>query len=141
MCYDYPEYNVIMRTRVLLFIAVLYLAIPRIFAQQNQTEVVAAFKKGCSKELVKWMNEKVNLVILNQEFDVDKRKAIAIIDDFFAVNKVEGFAVVHQGQRGESGFVIGLLSTSNGKFRVNCFLKKEPDNYLIHQIRIDKTNE
>jgi len=33
------------------------------------------------------------------------------------------------------------LATTNGNFRVNCFLKKVQNQYLIHQIRIDKINE
>ena len=30
---------------------------------------------------------------------------------------------------------------TRGNFRVNCFLKKVENQYLIHQIRIDKINE
>ena len=56
-------------------------------------------------------------------------------------NKVSGFNVNHQGKRDESSFVIGTLATTNGNFRVNCFLKKVENQYLIHQIRIDKINE
>ena len=56
-------------------------------------------------------------------------------------NKVSGFNVNHQGKRDESSFVIGTLATTNGNFRVNCFLKKVQNQYLIHQIRIDKINE
>ena len=47
----------------------------------------------------------------------------------------------HQGKRDESSFVIGTLTTTKGKFRVNCFLKKVQTQCLIHQIRIDKINE
>ena len=60
---------------------------------------------------------------------------------FFTKNKVSGFNVNHQGKRDESSFVIGTLATTNGNFRVNCFLKKVQNQYLIHQIRIDKINE
>ena len=56
-------------------------------------------------------------------------------------NKVSGFNVNHQGKRDESSFIIGTLATTRGNFRVNCFLKKVENQYLIHQIRIDKINE
>ena len=65
----------------------------------------------------------------------------AAMQEFFTENKVSGFNVNHQGKRDESSFVIGTLATTNGNFRVNCFLKKVQNQYLIHQIRIDKINE
>ena len=70
-----------------------------------------------------------------------KQKATAMMQDFFTENKVSGFNVNHQGKRDESSFIIGTLATTRGNFRVNCFLKKVENQYLIHQIRIDKINE
>lgn len=130
-----------MRTRKLLFFVGLLFYFSMAFAQQNRSEVISAFKEGRSKELGKCMSNAINLVILNAQIDTDKPKAIAIMDDFFTKNKVSGFDLIHEGQRDESGFIIGLLITTKGKYRVNCFLKKENENYLIHQIRIDKANE
>ena len=63
------------------------------------------------------------------------------MQEFFTKNKVSGFNVNHQGKRDESSFVIGTLDNTNGNFRVNCFLKKVQNQYLIHQITIDKINE
>ena len=60
---------------------------------------------------------------------------------FFSNHKVGSFNVNHQGKRDESGFVIGTLMTANGNFRVNCFFRKVQNKYVIHQIRIDKTDE
>ena len=71
---------------------------------------------------------------------VDKQKATAAMQEFFTENKVSGFNVNHQ-ENGRSSFVIGTMATTNGNFRVNCFLKKVQNQYLIHQIRIDKINE
>ena len=85
--------------------------------------------------------DKVNLVLQGSSTNVDKQKATAVMQDFFTKNKVNGFTVNHQGKRDESSFVIGTLATTNGNFRVNCFLKKVQDKCLIHQIRIDKINE
>lgn len=59
----------------------------------------------------------------------------------FAENKVSSFNVNHEGKRDESSFIIGTLGTANGNFRVNCFFRKVQNKYVIHQIRIDKTNE
>lgn len=130
-----------MKKRVLLIIAVLLLFLPLLMAQEIPSGVVAALSKGSSQELSKYMGDKVNLILPSNSANVDKQKAAAMMQDFFAQNKVDGFNVNHQGKRNESGFVIGTLKTNNGKYRVNCFLKKSEEQYVIHQIRIDKTNE
>ncbi len=130
-----------MKRRMLLGIVGLFLSISLLLAQEVPPGVITAFKKGSAQELGKYMGDKVNLVIQNQSANVDKRGAVAKMQTFFAANKVSGFTVNHQGKRDESSFVVGTLATANGSFRVHCFLKRTQNQYLIHQIRIDKTNE
>lgn len=130
-----------MKKRVLLGMATLFLSVFLAVAQEIPAGVVPAFKKGSSQELNKYMGDKVNLILLGSSTNVDKQKATAMMQEFFAENKVNGFNVNHQGKRDESSFIIGTLMTTKGNFRVNCFLKKVDNQYLIHQIRIDKTNE
>lgn len=130
-----------MKKRVLLGTAALFLSVFLAVAQEIPAGVVPALKKGSSQELNKYMGDKVNLILLGCSTNVDKQKATATMQEFFVENKVNGFNVNHQGKRDESGFIIGTLMTIKGNFRVNCFLKKVDNQYLIHQIRIDKTNE
>ena len=126
-----------MKKRVLLWIAGLMFSVSTLLAQDVPVGVVLAFKKGSSQELNKFLGDKVDLIIQN----TDKQAAESTMNTFFADNKVSGFNVNHQGKRDESSFVIGTLTTANGNFRVNCFFKRVQNKYLIHQIRIDKTNE
>ena len=130
-----------MKKRVLVGMATLLLSLSLLMAQEIPAGVITAFKRGSSQELSKYMGDKVNLVLQGRSTSVDKQKATAMMQDFFTENKVSGFNVNHQGKRDESSFVIGTLTTTKGKFRVNCFLKKVQTQYLIHQIRIDKINE
>ncbi|GAE83660.1 DUF4783 domain-containing protein [Bacteroides reticulotermitis] len=130
-----------MKKRVLLGMAALFLSVFLAVAQEIPAGVVPAFKKGSSQELNKYMGDKVNLILLGSSTNVDKQKATAMMQEFFAENKVSGFNVNHQGKRDDSSFIIGTLMTTKGNFRVNCFLKRVDNQYLIHQIRIDKTNE
>ena len=129
-----------MKKRVLLGMASLLLSVSLLMAQEIPAGVITAFKRGSSQELSKYMGDKVNLVLQGSSANVDK-KATAMMQEFFTENKVSAFDVNHQGKRDESSFVIGTLTTTKGKFRVNCFLKKVQTQYLIHQIRIDKINE
>ena len=130
-----------MKKRVLLGMASLLLSVSLLMAQEIPAGVITAFKRGSSQELSKYMGDKVNLVLQGSSANVDKKKATAMMQEFFTENKVSAFDVNHQGKRDESSFVIGTLTTTKGKFRVNCFLKKVQTQYLIHQIRIDKINE
>ena len=130
-----------MKKRVLLGMASLLLSVSLLRHEIRNVQCVTAFKRGSSQELSKYMGDKVNLVLQGRSTNVDKQKATAAMQEFFTKNKVSGFNVNHQGKRDESSFVIGTLATTNGNFRVNCFLKKVQNQYLIHQIRIDKINE
>ena len=130
-----------MKKRVLLGMASLLLSVSLLMAQEIPAGVITAFKRGRSQELSKYMGDKVNLVLQGSSANVDKKKATVMMQEFFTENKVNAFDVNHQGKRDESSFVIGTLTTTKGKFRVNCFLKKVQTQYLIHQIRIDKINE
>ncbi|WP_294628831.1 DUF4783 domain-containing protein [uncultured Bacteroides sp.] len=130
-----------MKKRVLVGMTALLLSLSLLMAQEIPAGVITAFKKGSSQELSKYMGDKVNLVLQSRSTNADKQKTTAVMQEFFTENKVSAFNVNHQGKRDGSSFVIGTLATVKGNFRVNCFLKKVQDKYLIHQIRIDKINE
>ena len=130
-----------MKKRVVLLLTSLFLWVSLIFAQDVPVGVVVAFKKGNSQELNRYLGDKVDLIIHNRTTNADKRTAERAMANFFAENKVSSFNVNHEGKRDESSFIIGTLGTANGNFRVNCFFRKVQNKYVIHQIRIDKTNE
>ena len=130
-----------MKKRVVLLLTSLFLWVSSIFAQDVHVGVVTAFKKGNSQELNGYLGDKVDLIIHNRTTNADKRTAEGAMANFFAENKVSSFNVNHEGKRDESSFIIGTLGTANGNFRVNCFFRKVQNKYVIHQIRIDKTNE
>ena len=130
-----------MKKRMLLLMIGVVLSVSLAMAQDVPAGVITAFKKGSSVELGKFLGDNVELVIMNQTSNNNKTKAESAMNTFFTQNKVSNFNVNHQGKKGESSFVIGTLNTSTGNYRVNCFLKRLENKYLIHQIRIDKTNE
>ena len=130
-----------MKKRVVLLLTGLFIWMSSLFAQDVPVGVIVAFKKGNSQELNRYLGDKVDLIIQNKSTNVDRGTAEGTLSGFFSSNKVSGFNVNHQGQRDESSFVIGTLTTANGNFRVNCFIRRVQNKYVIHQIRIDKTNE
>lgn len=130
-----------MKKRMLAGIVALLLCIPFVLAQEIPEDVVSAFSAGKAADLARYFGDKVTLVFQGNSRQMDKQKATAALQEFFAKKKVKGFSVNHQGRRDESSFLIGTLNTQQEKFRVNCFLRRVQDKCLIHQIRIDKINE
>lgn len=131
----------VMKKRVVLLLAGLFICISLLMAQDVPVGVIVAFKKGNSQELNRYLGDNVELIIQNRPSNADKLTAEKTISTFFANNKVSGFNVNHEGKRDESSFIIGTLNTVNGNFRVNCFFRRVQNKYVIHRIRIDKTNE
>ena len=132
---------VTMKKRVIFLVAGLFLGMSVLMAQGVPEGVVGAFRKGNSQELGKYLGDKVDWSILDKSASVDRQKTREAMAAFFSAHKVSDFQVSHQGKRDESGFFIGILTTENGNFRVNCFFRKVQNKYVIHKIRIDRTNE
>lgn len=129
-----------MKKRVLLWMSILLLWGSSLFAQDVPVGVVVAFKQGNSVTLGKYLGDKVEVIIEAHNTATDRDAAEAVMAEFFSRHRVKQFEVNHQGQRNESSFVIGTLVTADGDYRVNCFFRRVQNKYVIHQIRIDKTN-
>lgn len=130
-----------MKKRVVLLLTGLFIWMSSLLAQDIPLGVVAAFKNGNAQALEEYFGDKVELSVTTATATVTKEKAEQTLAAFFAENSISGFEVKHQGKRDDSGFLIGVLTTKKGNFRVNCFFRKLKNKYTIHQIRIDKANE
>lgn len=131
-----------MKMRVILLFATLFSVALTLSAQgKGANEVIQALKKASSPELVKCLGEKVELVTPDGVVHVEREEARRELAAFFRRHRATGFKTIHQGKREESGFIIGTLTTTDGNYRVNCYFRKQQEEYVIHQIRIDKSNE
>jgi hypothetical protein len=99
--------------------------------------IVLAFKAGNSKELSKYFNSNLELVIVDNENVYSKPQAEQIIKDFFMKHIPKNFTILHEGGKEESRYAIGNLVTNNGIFRVYFLLKHKDNMQLIHQLRIE----
>ena len=124
-----------------MWVAVFFMSVTSVMAQTLPDGVVGAFQTGKAESLRSCLEEKVEFIIDNSTQAQEKSGAIAEMQRFFREKSVRSFEVNHQGVRQESGFLIGTLTTVKGSFRVQCFLKKHENKFLIHQIRIDGTSE
>lgn len=100
--------------------------------------VITSLKTGNAKELGKFFNTNIELVVLDKEDVYSKTQAEAILKDFFTQNPVSGFSVIHQGGKDGAQYAIGNLTTSKGTFRVYVYVKEVNQKPVISQLRIEK---
>lgn len=131
-----------MKTKVRMWMAGVFLAVASsVMAQDIPAQITQAFRKGDAAGLNLYLDQETDLVIDNSTQAVSKGQTVAEMQVFFNRNRVKSFQVDHQGTRNESGFLIGTLQTEKGAYRIQCFLSKKEDSFLIHQIRIDGTGK
>lgn len=120
---------------MLLFIA--GLTGTTLFAQIPQG-ISTSIKTGNSKELAKYFNNDVELVILDKEDVYSRYQAEHIMKDFFTKFTPQNFNLLHEGGKEGSRYAIGNLSTPQGAFRVYFLIKQKNNQPFIHQLRIEK---
>lgn len=126
-----------MKTSAIIFFFSL-IAVTGIQAQMN--DIFAAIKSGDANALGRYMDDPVEVCILEDQMIHNKREAIAMISKFFSNNRPTDFKEMHQGSsKGkDSKYTIGSLTTSSGTFRVYIFVKQNGSKNVIQEIRFDK---
>ena len=112
-----------------------------------QSEVIngtkSALKSGNSKDLAKYFNGNIELIIEAENVDMDKvsnTQAELIIKNFFQKYPAKDFSYVHQGSSPEGlQYSTGTYQTSNGTFLVYMVMKQFGGKYMID--RIDFRNQ
>jgi hypothetical protein len=102
--------------------------------------IVIAFKAGNAKELSKYFNNTIELVVGEKEGVYSKAQAEQIVKDFFLKNPVDKFMLLHEGGKEASKYAIGTLYTLKGTYRITLLIKTVNNKPIIHQLRIDEDN-
>ncbi len=105
---------------------------------QVPDEIIQSIQSGNARVLSDYFNQNVELVVLESDNVYSKAQAQQIVNNFFSNNTPESFSVIHQGGREGAKYVIGNLTTQNGRFRVYFLLKQSEGKNYIHQLRIEK---
>jgi len=132
-----------MKTLKLLFICSILFITNVLQAQTTAIppDIISSFNNGDASRLSNYLNDNVELVLGNNNNVYSKQQTLTILSDFFKKNKVNGFQVLHQGEKETSNFIIGTLKTSNDDFRVYILMRKTNNKTLILQLRIEPSNE
>ncbi|MEG1586441.1 MAG: DUF4783 domain-containing protein [Bacteroidales bacterium] len=127
------------RFLLIMFLPVLFML--SVFSQGLSEHIADCFRKGNAPLLRGSLANQVNVSMPGLVSDSDKRKTELQLEEFFRQTTPKGFEVIHSSDKGDTGFLIGILNTQKGKFRVHLLMRKTNSKYLIHQIRIEQFNE
>jgi hypothetical protein len=138
--------NTILKTKFWVLCLLWLVAISSNFTTQAQADVMsgakAALKSGNSKELAKYFNKNIELIIESENVEFDKvsnTQAELILKTFFQKNPPKDFQLVHQGASPEgSQYSTGTYASESGSFLVYIVLKQFAGRYMIDRIDFRK---
>ena len=110
------------------------------FFNPNLGLISKAISEGDAVALSAFLDNNVDLTILDKQDILPKAKATEQIAQFFAKNKPKSFNPVHQGSsKGNSShYTIGDMATATGTFRVYLYYRASGDKAIIQEMRIEK---
>lgn len=100
-------------------------------------EVVNAMKTGNTGQIIKYFDNTIDITFPDKSNSYSKDQAELVLKDFFKVNPVKSFEVLHKGENGGSKFCIGTLVTRSGSFRTTIFMKQKGDKQLLQELRFE----
>lgn len=108
-----------------------------------QTDVISQVKEtikaGSAKELSKYLNQTVDVMIDDKLETYSKAQAEFVLRDFFKVHPASEFNIIHQGSsKGGQPFAIGLYKSGSETYRVFMKIKNVDSTQLVHEIRFSK---
>ncbi len=122
-------------TRIVLILTLVFSSL-HVFAA-DVTPISDTFKNGDPTMLRSYMDTEIDLAIPGSSQRIYGDVAIETLKSFFATNRPTGFTVAHHADKSESGFLVGNLATSNGKYRVNVTYRTNGERIIIQSIRIE----
>ncbi|MBA3828852.1 MAG: DUF4783 domain-containing protein [Taibaiella sp.] len=128
-----------MFTRFLLTISLVF-ACTFGYAQSGALdEMAGAVRAGKVSDILKYFDDVVPITMNNSQSPYSRTQAEMVLRDFFIRNPPTQFMVMNSGSPDNlNSFVIGKLSTPNGRFGVYILLKQKDNNYVIQEIRLNK---
>lgn len=102
-------------------------------------QVRETIKAGSAKELAKYLNQNVDVMIDEQMQTYSKAQAEFVLRDFFRANPPSEFNIIHHGSsKGGQPFAIGLYKSGAETYRVFMKIKNDNGQQLVHEIRFSK---
>lgn len=99
--------------------------------------VVNALKAGNAQKVAVHFDNTIEITLPQKSNSYSKSQAEMILKDFFYINSVKDFVVIHKGENAGSQYCIGTLVTKNANYRTTVFMKQKGSSQLIQEIRLE----
>ena len=100
-------------------------------------DVVSALKTGNASQLSKFFDNNVEVSMPDKSNNYSKSQAEMVLKDFFSMNNVQGFDVIHKGENAGSQYCIGMLQTGSGIYRTTIFMKQKAGVQVLQELRFE----
>lgn len=107
--------------------------------QMSSQSLSKAIASGDVSTISSYMDETVEVCLMDIDDFLDKEKAIQAINSFYSEYSPKSFNIIHQGESKGKGsqYFIGNLKTDGDSFRVFIALENADGKELIQQIRFE----
>ena len=105
--------------------------------QSGIDDVITAMKTGNTSQVAKFFDNNVEISMPDKSNSYSKSQGELILKDFFAINVVKSFEVIHKGENGGSQYCIGTLVTKGGNYRTTIYMKQKGDQQILQELRFE----
>ncbi len=111
-----------------------------VYAQADViSQVKETIKAGSAKELSKFLNQTVDVTLIDGPQSYSKTQAEFVFRDFFKQHPPSEFTIIHQGtSKGGQTFGIGQYKSEAETYRVYMKIKAVGGEQLVHEISFAK---
>ena len=105
--------------------------------------ITSAINQGDSKSLANYLDETVEITILEEGEIYFKEDAVGKLKTFFAEHSTSSFQPIHKGFSGgkASLYCIGDFVSKQKSYRVFIYIKVQNDKYFIQELRFEKNKK
>jgi hypothetical protein len=109
------------------------------FKAGNVDDIQKALKAGDAAKISTYFSTSVQMSLPGSKGLYSKTQAKMVLQKFFTQNKPSDASIAHKGASGGgANYVIYKLSTNNGTYRVQIFMKNG-SNGKIHEIKVKRS--
>ena len=127
--------HIIVTLITLLFAVVSFSASAQTEEEKLIKNVQEALKSSSSRELVKYLNDRVEIKLDNEKKDYSTNQAEIVLKQFFQKNPADSTEFIHDAKSdGGIVYAIGSYVSGNKKYRVVIRAKKFKADFKIYRL-------
>ena len=123
----------------MLFIQVVLLTFFTSNQNNNLQRIIESFNLMNSNEIISHFNESIQISIDGKTYSENSYKSSILLDDFFTINDIDSFNMIHKGKSGTSlTYVIGEYLSDKKIYKILIFVDTKKSGNKIREIKIDQ---